>query len=207
MKELFSVDGKLYRFFQRLWDMIQLNFFWLICSLPVVTIGASTIAAFSVTNRMIDETEGYIYKEFFKAFKSNIKQGIPLGLLNLVCVYAVYLDFELFNKIDDNPVLFLIFGIAGCFVFTFCFIYAYALAARYENTLLSMIRNSFSISLKYFLRTMLLIIVLAVEIVIFIWNSLTVWIGIFIGPSCIILTISGFAMYFFREIEKENNNG
>ena len=27
--------------------------------------------------------------------------------------------------------------------------------------------------------------------------------GILIGPACFMLTISGFAMFFFREIEKE----
>jgi uncharacterized membrane protein YesL len=40
--------------------MIKLNFLWLLFSLPVVTIGASTAAAFTITLKMVDEREGYI---------------------------------------------------------------------------------------------------------------------------------------------------
>ena len=206
MKEFFSVDGKFYRFISRFWDMVQLNFFWLITSIPIVTIGASTVAAFVVTNNMVDETEGYIAKMYFKAFKENLKQGIPMGILALVAGYSIYLDFQLFNGIEDNPLVFLIFGIVGCFVFTFCFIYAFPLSARYENKFFSQMKNSFRISMKYFLRTILLILVLALEVALFIWNSVTIWIGIFIGPACLFLTTSGFAMYFFRRIESENEN-
>ena len=79
--KLFSVEGPLFKFFDRLWDLIKLNFFWLICSLPVVTVGASTAAAFSITLHMADDTEGYIVKPFFKAFKANLKKGIPMGMI------------------------------------------------------------------------------------------------------------------------------
>jgi hypothetical protein len=35
------------------------------------------------------------------------------------------------------------------------------------------------------------------------WNTTTMFIGALIGPACIMLTISGYAGYFFRQIEKE----
>lgn len=205
MKEFFSVDGKLYRFFQRLWDMVQLNFWWLLTSLPIVTIGASTAAAFAITNRMVDDTEGYIMKPYFKAFKENLKQGIPMGLLSLIAGYGLYLDWQLWDVTEN--MMFLIIFLVGCFFFTFCFIYAYPLMARYENTFTNVMKNSFRISFKYFFRTILLVLVMAVEIALFIWNNYTVWIGIFIGPACLFLTTSGFAMYVFRRIEADQKSG
>ena len=78
--KFFSTDSPLYRFLTRLWDMIKLNFLWLVFSLPVVTMGAATVAAYSVTLKMVDEREGYVGRQFIKAFKENWKQGIPLGL-------------------------------------------------------------------------------------------------------------------------------
>ena len=66
--------------------LLKLNFLWLLFSLPIVTIGASTAAAFSVTLKMVDEREGYIAKQFWTAFQGNLKQGIPTGLLNLFFV-------------------------------------------------------------------------------------------------------------------------
>lgn len=201
--KFFSVDGALYKFISRLWDMIKLNFLWLLFSLPIVTCGAATVAAYSVTLKMVDETEGYVGRQFIKAFKENLKQGIPLGLLAIFCSYVVYLDFELFNKLEGNPIIFSIFGIVAIFIFGMAFIYAFPLSARYENTLLGTLKNSIKIAIRYFVRTIFLVVILAIEVFIFMFNTTTLFFGILIGPACIMLTISGFAIYFFRQIEKE----
>lgn len=201
--KLFSVDGPLYRFFARLWDVIVLNFLWFLCSIPIVTFGAATVAVFNVTLKMVDETEGYVGRQFFKAFKANLKQGIPLGLLELFCVYVVYLDFEMFRAIEDGPVMFLIFGIVAIAVFGAAFLYAFALSARYENTLMNTLKNSVSITCKFFLRSVILVIVLAVEVLIFLFNNITVFLGILIGPVCLMYTVSGMALPLFRQIEKD----
>ena len=54
---LFSVEGHLYKFISRFWDVVKLNFMWLVFSLPIVTIGASTAAVFSVTLKMAEESD------------------------------------------------------------------------------------------------------------------------------------------------------
>lgn len=176
---------------------------WLLFSLPIVTVGAATVAAYTVTLKMVDEQEGYVARQFVKAFKENWRQGIPMGLLALVCSYAVYLDFELQRVTEGDSTMFLIFGIVAAFVFGMSFIYAFPLSARYENTLIGTLKNSVNIATRYFLRTLLLAAVLAVEVIIFIFNYTTMLIGVLIGPACIMLTISGFALRFFKEIEKE----
>ena len=201
--KFFSVDGALYKFLSRLWDMVKLNFMWLLFSLPVVTVGAATVAAYSVTLKMVDEQEGYVARQFVKAFKENWRQGIPMGLLALFCSYAVYLDFELQRVAAGDSTMFLIFGIVAAFVFGMSFIYAFPLSARYENTLKKKKKNSVNIATRYFARTLLLVAVLAVEVIVFIFNYWTLFFGILIGPACIMLTISGFALHFFKEIEKE----
>lgn len=202
--KFFDVDGPLYKFMTRLLDMVKLNLLWILFSLPLVTCGAATVAAFSVTLHMVDDTEGYVGREFIKAFKANWKQGCILGILAMIAAYVVYIDFELARVTQDDSALFFTLGIIAAFVFFVAFIYAFALSARYENTLIGTIKNSMNIASRYFLRTLLLLFVLAVEIVIFMFNTTTLFFGILIGPACVILTISGFAIYFFREIEKED---
>lgn len=205
--KLFSVDGPLYNFFGRLLDMIKLNFLWLLCSLPIVTIGASTAAAFAVTLKMVDEREGYIGRQFFAAFKANLKQGIPMGLLNLFFAYALYLDFQLFHAVEGNPIVFLILGMVGSVMCFGYFVYAYALMARYENTLLKTIKNSMDISVRYFGRTLMIVVVLVVEVLVFSFNTTTIFLGLLIGPAVMILTISGPALYIFRDIERKAKEG
>lgn len=199
----FSVDGGLYKFMRTLTDVFKINMLWLVCSLPIVTLGGATIAAFDVMMKMADDEEGYVSKQFLASFKKNWKCGIPYGLLLIFCTYIVWLDFHLFEQMEDNPMILLIMGIIAAYVFTISFLYAFALQARYENSFINTLRNSADISVRYFVRTLSLIIVLIIELVIIFWNPVTFFIGILVGPACIIYTISGYARYFFRLIEKE----
>lgn len=197
--KFFSTEGGIYKFMTRLWDMIKLNFLWLICSLPIVTIGVSTIAAFTITLKMVEEKEGYVARAFFKAFKTNFKQGIVIGPITIIFAAALYLDFTL----GKQYIGFVILGILSAFLFGIAIIYTYPLLARYENKLLKTIRNSMRIAMRYFGRTIFLVVVLVIEYIIFFrFTRITLLIGILVGPATMILTVSGFAMYFFREIEK-----
>lgn len=195
----FSAEGAFYKFISRFWDMVKLNFLWVIFSIPIVTMGAATVAAHSVALKMIDEQEGYIGRQFWKSFKENFKQGTILGIITLICLYSLYLDFQL----TDN-LAFLIVGIIAAFLFFSAFVYAYPLMARYENTVLGTIKNSLRITMRYLVRTLIMLAVLITEWFIFNMSKITMLIGFLVGFGVVILTISGFAMSFFRTIEKEN---
>lgn len=197
--KFFSTEGGLYKFITRFWDMVKLNFFWLLCSLPIVTIGVSTVAAYSVALKMLEDKEGYVVRNFFKAFKENFRQGMAIGPITILFAVVLYIDFS-FAK---QHVGFAVLGVFSAFMFTIALIYAYPLLARYENKLFQTIKNSMRIALRYFGRTLFLAVLLAVEVLVFRLTMVTLLIGLLIGPACMILTVSGFAMFFFREIEKE----
>lgn len=201
--KFFSVDSPLYRFLVKFLDVLKLNFMWLLFSLPIVTMGASTAAAMSVALKMVDDEEGYIGKSFMKAFKENWKQGTVLFVISAIAAYAVYLDFQLFHAVEGNPFIFLVIGMVSCFVVVLSLLYSFPLIARYENTLIKTIQNSFEISKRYFGRTLLLIFLIVFEFFIFQFNSTMLFFGILIGPAFIIFTIASFSKRIFQQIEKE----
>ena len=88
---LFNMNSGFFKFINRLLDVLFLNFLWIICSLPIVTIGAATCAAFSISLKMVDDEEGYIGKAFFKEFKKNFKQGTLMWMITAPCIYILYL--------------------------------------------------------------------------------------------------------------------
>lgn len=202
MGHFFSADGKFYRFITRFWDVVKLNFCWFLCCVPIVTFGASTVAAYSVTLKMVDDEEGYVCRQFFKAFRKNLKQGIPLGLIFMALCYVIWFSFSNYDKLDST--LLLIGGIIVSFFTFLYFVFAFPLSARYENTLFHTIKNSEMIAIRYFGRTVFLTALLAIEAFVFLWFSETFFnLFIFIvGPICFMLTISQTAMRCFREIEK-----
>lgn len=199
----FSVESPIYKFMQSLWDILKLNFMWIIFCIPIVTIGGSTIAAFSVLLRMSEDQEGNVIKDFWKAFRENWKQGILIGLLPPICFEAVFLDFQLYNAVENGGLGILIVGCFSAYIFIFCLIYVFPLLARYDNTVINSIKNSFRIGMKFFGRTFLLLVIIAVEVLIIFWNPTTKFVGALIGPACIMYTISGVAMHIFRKIEED----
>ncbi|MDR1687413.1 MAG: YesL family protein [Clostridiales bacterium] len=84
MGGFFNIDGPFYKFGTVLWDIMALSFLWLLFSLPIVTIGASTTALYYITTRRISKKEGYITKDFWQSFKSNFKQSTLVWLCIMV---------------------------------------------------------------------------------------------------------------------------
>ena len=70
----FNIDSKFYRFCSYVGDFIILMVLWAIFSLPVITIGASTTAAYYVATPQLLSRMGYIWKVFFKSFKLKLTQ-------------------------------------------------------------------------------------------------------------------------------------
>ena len=68
--KFFNYDSPIMQFLTRLTDLFILNFLFLICSIPIITIGASATALYSVTLKMAKNEESYIFSSFFRAFKT-----------------------------------------------------------------------------------------------------------------------------------------
>ena len=199
---LFSPDGKLYRGMVKLTEAVGINLLWILFSLPVVTFGASTAAAFSVLMKLVKDEEGHVAQDFLAAFRANLKQGIAMSFINLVCIAAVYLDIRIMDAAEENSFVFLIIAVVAGYVFIFSLLYAYPLIVRYENTVLNTLRKSFRISMRYFLRSLGAVILAAMEIFLFVFNYTTLFIGLFFGGSVVMGTISLLANAVFEDIEK-----
>lgn len=52
LQGFFNYDNPVWRFIGKLGDLILLNILWIVCSIPVFTIGASTTAVYYVTLKL-----------------------------------------------------------------------------------------------------------------------------------------------------------
>lgn len=200
----FSIESPLYKLMVKLLDIIKLNFLWMLCSIPVITMGAATTAAFYIGFKMEKDEDAYIAAPFIREFKANLKQGSIIGVIQMIIIYVIYIDFRLSAAAGEKRLVYMAAGIVAIFLAFLHFIYVYALLARYENTIINTFRNSFSICIKFFSKTIGLLLFIVLECAIFLWNFKTMFIGFFIGPACIVLTICKFVMPMFKKIEEES---
>ena len=73
-------DGPVITFLMKLGDMVILHVLWLLCSLPVITAGPCAAAAHYVALKLVRDEGSSVASMFFKAFRANFRQALPLGL-------------------------------------------------------------------------------------------------------------------------------
>ena len=100
MRALFDMDNAFFRGMSKVADLCILNVVFLICCIPVFTIGAATTALAYVTLKMKDGEEGYILKSFFRSFRQNFKQSTVIWLLMVLIGLVLGLDF--YRDHDDD---------------------------------------------------------------------------------------------------------
>jgi uncharacterized membrane protein YesL len=70
MKNIFGIDSKFMQLLSKLWDLMMLNLLYLICCIPVVTIGAAQAGLYRSVRAMKDPDSDYTWTQaFFKGFK------------------------------------------------------------------------------------------------------------------------------------------
>ena len=146
---MFSIDGKFFGVLSRLADLVILNLLFLVCCIPVVTIGAAVTAMYCIL--MAEEKEGYILKSFFKAFKDNFKQSTAIWLILLVPFLVISVDLYLSNFMAEGlgQTVLKGFWMLALLIVLFAMIYALTLQCTFENSVKNTIKNAFLISLGH----------------------------------------------------------
>ena len=83
LDKMMGSDNKFHKFMGNLFYMAVVNIFWIVCCLPVFTIGASTTAMYAAAFKIVRGKEGRLTDEFFGAFKRNFRQALPITVIML----------------------------------------------------------------------------------------------------------------------------
>lgn len=127
-----NIDSPFYRTMGRIGDLVLANVLWLVCCLPILTAGASTLGLFTVVNKMAAKEDYTVRTDFFKAFKRDFKQSTALWLVLLLAGFAALTGLRTATAQDTagNGILaaasFLLLVLAGC-----CGSWGFALLARF----------------------------------------------------------------------------
>jgi len=146
MKRSDILKESLVNFLRVMGDLMVLNWLWVICSLPIVTIGPATCALYAVTLRLCRGEDCAPVRDFFRAFKLNLKPGFILGLMALALA-VVGLGDTLFAMEQSGALstvyVCLAFIIGAVLLTILC--YAIPLQAMFDAPLSQQLKNAFSL--------------------------------------------------------------
>lgn len=184
---MFNYEGRLFRALSFFADMILLQLIWVVFSLPLVTIGASTTAAYYAAMKKLEYEEGHIWSNFIRGFCSNFAQSTKLWLIMVAA--SVVLAGDLVFSQKAGGVLgsgLMVFFTPFAVLVLFTLIYLFPIQARFENTILQTLKNAFLMSIANIPYTILALIL----------GAALAAVGFLIPQILIVVVLCGFGLYF-----------
>lgn len=168
--KLFDPDSPLMKGMARVGETVALNLLFLLMCLPVVTVGASLCAMYTVCYRNAENKPGELWETFWKAFRTNFRKATLLWLIILLTGGLIAFNLFVYSQ---NPgagsSLLRMMSLAAAIFFVLVTAYIFPLEARYENTVGRTLRNAVWLSVGRFPVTLLLallnIVPLAVAVI------------------------------------------
>lgn len=159
-----NLDNPFFHALGKLVDCLWVSILWLLCCIPVITIGASTTALYYTVHKSILGGRGYITRNFFKSLKENFKQATISWLAVLAVWLVLAADIAITHKVLLSGSRMGMFFYFFLFVMVFavgwaCYVFPYI--ARFANTVKNTLQNGFFMELKHLPWSLLLVVILA----------------------------------------------
>lgn len=178
----FSIDSPLMQGLNKIINCAYLSLLWLIFSIPLITIGASTTALYYTTNKVIRNNRGYVFQQFWHSFKTSFKQSTIMWLIYVVVALVLYFDGEIMlvltNESSFGSTANLFFK-AMLILVSIWMLYVLAYIARFDAALKTVAKNAAFMAIRHLPRTILIMLTFAVT-AFAIWFM---WILILIVPT------------------------
>lgn len=189
---IFNYDNPVWRFIGKFCDVMILNVLWVLCSIPVVTIGASTTAVYYVTLKLVRDEEGPTIRSFFKSFKENFRQATIIWLIMLAagCLLGFDLYFFLAIQRTESVLRTVMLAVFGGFLMIYLLVLmlVFPLQARFYNPVKRTLFNAFFMSVRHIGHTVGMILM----------DALVVMAAVFVLPMLqALLLLFGFPLFAF----------
>lgn len=168
MKRFFDPNSPLMRMLSFLFDIMLLSVSWFLCSLPVVTIGAS-MAALAQALIGMSEQESYQLTTFFRCFARTWKKATLFWGMLLLAGGILFLDLRIAKNMSGGLKFFVLTGIC-CVLLCMCIlaVVGFLLLGRDpELPLKKLVAHAMLIGIYKLPRTVLVLAVLALPLIAF----------------------------------------
>ena len=199
MSNLFNYENKFTYTFTKVIDAAVLGMLWLICSLPVLTLGASSAAFYYAFQKSVRHGSGYPTREFFHGFKANFKQATILWLVLIVLAVVLCLDLLILTGgVLDIGLLTPFLVVTSVVIFAILAMWgicAFPYMSRFDNNLGNMLKNSLIVTLAN-LHWMLLLLALLIgcTVLFFVVPVMSLFV-----PALYMLPLNGILERIFRK--------
>lgn len=145
----FHLDSPLMRALAVVSNLILLNWLFLFCSIPIITIGASLTAMHHVILEIIRKQDASIARSFLGAFQNNFKQATLIWLIYLGIGAVLVVDYQISSNLLSGAMWMLVLAamVILAILWLLTWPYVFPMQARYDNPVPQTMKNAFLVSI------------------------------------------------------------
>ena len=158
MSRFFNPDNPVMEFIAKIFDLVILNLIFIFSCVPIITIGASTSALSYVTLKMVRGEDPYIWRNFWKSFRQNFKQGTLVWIFSILILIFFGMDFYIINS--QNTSLFAVVRILlwiVCAVALSVFLYVFPVISHFVCTTKQALKNALLMTFGHLPYTLMML--------------------------------------------------
>ena len=158
MSRFFTPDNHVMEFIAKIFDLVILNLIFIFSCVPIITIGASTSALSYVTLKMVRGEDPYIWRNFWKSFRQNFKQGTLVWIFSILIFIFLGMDFYIINS--QNTSLFAVVRILlwiVCAVALSVFLYVFPVISHFVCTTKQALKNALLMTFGHLPYTLMML--------------------------------------------------
>ena len=158
MSRFFNPDNPVVEFIAKIFDLVILNLIFIFSCVPIITIGASTSALSYVTLKMVRGEDPYIWRNFWKSFRQNFKQGTLVWIFSILIFIFLGMDFYIINS--QNTSLFAVVRILlwiVCAVALSVFLYVFPVISHFVCTTKQALKNALLMTFGHLPYTLMML--------------------------------------------------
>lgn len=158
MSRFFNPDNPVMEFIAKIFDLVILNLIFIFSCVPIITIGASASALSYVTLKMVRGEDPYIWRNFWKSFRQNFKQGTLVWIFSILIFIFLGMDFYIINS--QNTSLFAVVRILlwiVCAVALSVFLYVFPVISHFVCTTKQALKNALLMTFGHLPYTLMML--------------------------------------------------
>lgn len=158
--EIFNVEGRLMKYMNSIVDFMYLNILAIVCSLPVLTIGAATTAKYYVGMKMLRGEAPSVTQSFFRSFRENFRQSLWLELFAAILLLILAGDWYvvLFGDLGRGKNVVFVITVLFTMVALCILCYLFPLLARFHFCNRQIVKFAFMTAVTNIGNTLFLIL-------------------------------------------------
>ncbi len=200
-----KIDNPFFEAMGRLGDIILVNLLLLLCSLPIVTVGASVSAMYGVFLQMMEGTEGRISITFFRYFRKGLKKNTMVWSTMLVIGILLIFNMFFLGHVGMEGIWRIVGIVTGCLILIWKILFAWVFAflADWEERIRDGVTATMRMAVLHLPATLVMVVLNNILLI-------CLWMGVFYLAAVIpIYLVAGFGLtgyvntWFFKKYLKK----